>query len=130
MIKIVRPTKRTPKEKTDLVSKTNSLNVEGLIIKIVQPTKRTPKEKTMEDEYFDKIIYQRSKKCGFVTERPMFWAYAVESYVRSEEGVFGKCFYKSQKDAVKYMELKVILFFHYTNQIELNINFILKSSHY
>ena len=54
----------------------------------------------------------------------MFWAYAVESYVRSEEGVFGKCFYKLQKDGDKYMELKVIFFCHYTKQIELNINFI------
>ena len=54
----------------------------------------------------------------------MFWAYAVESYVRSEEGVFGKCFYKLQKDGDKYMELKVILCYHDTKQIELNINFI------
>ena len=51
----------------------------------------------------------------------MFWAYTVESYVRSEEGVFGKCFYKLQKDGDKYMELKVILFYNYTKQIELNI---------
>jgi len=76
----------------------------------------------MKNECFDKSVFQRHKKCGFVTERPLFWAYAVEHYIYAEDGAFANCFYKT-KEGEGYIEFKVMLFYGYTKQIEININF-------